>query len=82
MSFKKQFMEGEVKVRGLFKKDAYGCEAPLSEKRKLRDPFAVGAPYEANRCPEMQSALSVCKHVKARKGSVKSVIKRVMLPWE
>ena len=41
MSFKKQFMEGEVKVRGLFKKDAYGCEAPLSEKRKLRDPFAV-----------------------------------------
>jgi|TARA_B100001540_G_scaffold149675_2_gene132759 hypothetical protein len=82
MSFKKQFMEGEVKVRGLFKKDAYGCEAPLSEKRKLRDPFAVGAPYEANRCPEMQSALSVCKHVKARKSSVKSVIKRVTLPWE
>jgi len=81
MSFKKQFMEGEVKVRSLFEKDAYGCEAPLSEKRILRDPFAVGAPYEA-RCPEMQSALSVCKRAKAKKGSIKSIIKRVSLPWE
>ena len=82
MSFKKQFVEGEVKVRSLFEKDAYGCEAPLSEKRKLRDPFAVGAPYEA-RCPEMQGALSVCKRAKSKKaGSVKSMIKRVSLPWE
>ena len=82
MSFKKQFVEGEVKVRSLFEKDAYGCEAPLSEKRKLRDPFAVGAPYEA-RCPEMQGALSVCKRAKSKKaGSVKSMIQRVSLPWE
>lgn len=82
MSFKKQFVEGEVKVRRSFEKDAYGCEAPLSEKRKLRDPFAVGAPYEA-RCPEMQGALSVCKRAKSKKaGSVKSMIKRVSLPWE
>jgi hypothetical protein len=84
MSFKKQFAEGEVQVRALFTKDAFGCKSPLSEKRKLRDPFAVGAPYEM-RCPEMRNALSLCKRFSSTKNHINSninpMINRLTLPW-
>ncbi|GAX80190.1 hypothetical protein CEUSTIGMA_g7628.t1 [Chlamydomonas eustigma] len=52
-------LEGEARTVAAFRKDPYGCNGELQQKRLRRDPFAVG-PIHPSRCPDMKSLLGYC----------------------
>ena len=51
--------EGEEGTYLAFRRDPYGCRAPLITKRMSRDPFRRGLPY-SHGCPSLQELFAFC----------------------
>ena len=69
-------LQNEDQVVEAFRKDPFGCEGALLQKKEDRDPFAVG-PYSSDRCPDMEQLLTHCQNA-AYTGQTY----HAQLPWD
>ena len=56
---RRQAEEGEENTFQAYRRDPYGCRAPLITKRMSRDPFRRGLPY-SHGCPSLQELFAFC----------------------